>query len=324
MSEPQQVCVGIDVSKDWVDLAVAPAVAPPQRFATTEAGLTALVAAVRAWAVRVAVLEASGGYEQRLVTALVLAEVPTHVANPRQVRDFARALGRLAKTDRLDAAVLAEYGMRLQPPARPLPDAALLALRALDVRRQQLVEMLAAERNRAALAPPTVRPSLDAVITALETALTQLERTIHDRLAHSPVWRARVTQLRSAPGVGPITAQRLLTALPELGTVSARTIAALVGVAPLNHDSGHYRGRRHIRGGRTHVRQVLYMAARAAVRTKAETPLVTAYRRLRAAGKPYKVAIIAIARKLLVMLNAMVHHHVTWAPPAVSTAPTPA
>lgn len=324
MSEPGRVCVGIDVSKDWVDVAMVPAVRPPERFATSEPGLTALVTAVRAWPIQLVVLEASGGYEQRVVTALVLAGLPTHVANPRQVRDFARALGRLAKTDALDAGVLAQYAARLEPPARPLPDAALLALRALDVRRQQLVEMLAAERNRAALANDAVRPSLETVIAALEKTLTDLERTIRDRLKHSPVWQARLKQLQSAPGVGPITAQRLLTALPELGTVNARVIGALVGLAPLNHDSGYFRGRRRIRGGRTHVRQVLYMAARAATRTKIETPLVTYYRRLRAAGKPYKVAIIAVARKLLVMLNAMVHHGAAWAPPAASTAPSPA
>lgn len=324
MSEQPRVCVGIDVSKAWVDVAMVPAAGAPRRFATTDAGVTALVTALRERPVQLVVLEASGGYEQRVATALVLAGLPTHVANPRQVRDVARALGRLAKTDQLDAAVLAEYAARLEPPARPLPEAALLELRALDVRRQQLVEMLGAERNRAALAAEAVRPSLETVIAALEKTLTSLERTMRDRLKHSPVWQARLKQLQSAPGVGPITAQRLLTALPELGTISARAIGALVGVAPVNHDSGQYRGRRHIRGGRTHVRQVLFMAARAATRTKAETPLVRYYQRLRARGKPYKVAIIAVARKLLVILNAMVAHQQAWAPPAASTAPSPA
>lgn len=324
MTDAVRVSVGIDVSKDWVDVAVQPPVVPAWRTPTTEAGLTALVTTLRQWTVALVVLEASGGYEARIATALLLADFPTYVANPRQVRDFARALGRLAKTDRIDAEVLAQYAARLEPPPRPLPDAALQELRALDARRHQVLEMLAAERNRAALANEAVRPSLATVIDALEKSLEALDRTLRDRLKHSPVWRARLKQLQSAPGVGPITAQRLLAALPELGRLSAKAISALVGVAPLNHDSGRFRGRRHIRGGRTHVRQVLFMAARAATRTKAETPLVTYYRRLRERGKPYKVAIIAVARKLLVILNAMVRHDRAWAPPAASTAPSPA
>jgi transposase len=324
MSEPTRVWVGIDVSKEWWDVAVVPAVCAPWRVPTSEAGLTALVTTLRPWAVQVVVLEASGGYEDRLVTGLVLAELPVYVANPRQVRDFARATGRLAKTDGVDADVLAQYAARLEPTPRPLPDAALQDLRALDLRRQQLLDMLGAERNRAALARPAVRESIELVVASLEKSLAALERTIHDRLKHSPVWQARVRQLQSAPGVGPITAQRLISALPELGRLNAKAIAALVGVAPFNRDSGQFRGRRQIRGGRTHVRQVLFMAARAATRTKAQTPLVTYYRRLRAAGKPYKVAIIAVAHKLLVMLNAMVRQHAAWAPPAASTAPAPA
>ena len=322
MTDAVRVSVGIDVSKDWVDVAVAPPVVPGWRTPTTEAGLTALVTTLRQWTVAVVVLEASGGYETRVVTAVLLADLPTYVANPRQVRDFARAVGRLAKTDRLDAEVLAAYAARLEPQPRPLPDAALQEVRALDARRQQVLEMLGAERNRAALANEAVRPSLATVIEALEKSLEALDRTLRDRLKHSPVWRARLKQLQSAPGVGPITAQRLITALPELGRLSAKAISALVGVAPLNHDSGQLRGHRHIRGGRTQVRQALYMAARAATRTKAETPLVTLYRRLRARGKPYKVAIIAVARKLLVILNAMVRHNHAWALPP--PAPVPA
>jgi transposase len=324
MSEQTPVWVGIDVSKDWWDVAVVPAVCAAWRVPTTEAGVTALVTTLRQWAVQRVVLEASGGYEDRLATGLVLAELPTCIANPRQVRDFARALGRLAKTDRVDAEVLAQYAARLEPPVRPLPDAALHELRALDARRQQLLEMLGAERNRAALARAAVRESIAAVIAALEKNLDALDRTIHDRLKHSPVWQARLQLLQSAPGVGPITAQRLIAALPELGTLTARAIAALVGIAPLNRDSGHFRGRRHIRGGRASVRQVLFMAARAATRTKRETPLLACYRRLRARGKPYKVAIIAVARRLLVILNAMVRGQRPWAPPAASTAPSAA
>jgi transposase len=324
MSERTQVWVGIDVSKDWVDVALEPAVCAPWRVATTQAGLTALTAQLRQWDVQGVVLEASGGYEAPLVTALVLAEVPTFVANPRQVRDFARALGRVAKTDRLDAGVLALYGARLAPTPRTLPDAALQELRALVARRQQLVEMLGAERNRAGQAQPAVRPNVEAVIDALEQGLQAIDRTLTDRLKHSPVWQARARLLQSAPGVGPITTQLLIADLPELGTLPHRAMAALVGVAPFNCDTGRYRGQRHIWGGRVHVRQVLFMAARAATRTKAVTPLVLCYRRLRAAGKPYKVAIIAVARKLLAMLNAMVRDQTAWAPPAASTPPSPA
>jgi transposase len=324
MSERPEVCVGIDVSKAWWDVAVSPAVVPPWRVPATAAGLTALVAALQAYAVAVVVVEASGGYEEALVTGLVLAELPTCVLNPRQVRDYARAMNRLAKTDRLDATLLADFAARVRPTPRPLPDAALQELRALDSRRQQLLEMLGAERNRAATARPAVRPSIDGVVEALEKALDALDRQIRDRIKHSPAWQTRLRQLQSAPGIGPVTARRLLTALPELGTLSAKAIAALVGVAPFNRDSGRWRGYRHISGGRTDVRQALFMAAHAATRTKAETPLRTFYRQLRARGKPYKVALIAVARKLLVTLNAMVHHQTAWAPPAASTAPSPA
>ena len=324
MATTVEVCVGIDVSKRWWDIAVSPAVVPPWRVPATEAGLTALITTLRTWRVTVVVVEASGGYEEALVTGVVLAGLPICVLNPRQVRDYARACNRLAKTDRLDATVLADFAARMRPTPRPLPDPALQELRALDVRRQQLLEMLGAERNRVALAKAAVRPSLEAMMTALEQALAALDRQIGDRLKHSPVWQTRLKDLQAAPGIGPITARRLLTALPELGTVTTRAIAALVGVAPFNRDTGVFRGQRHIAGGRTHVRQVLFMAARAATRTKADTPLRAFYRQLRARGKPYKVAIIAVARKLVVMLNAMVHHHATWAPPAASTAPSPA
>lgn len=320
MSTPR-LCVGIDVSKDWLDVAVEPPVRPPWRVAMTEADVADLVAALATLPVQAIVLEASGGYETPVVSTLLLASLPVHLLNPSYVRAFARATGQLAKSDQIDAGVLARFAAQLRPPARPLPGPSLLDLRAVVTRRQQVVQMLASERNRALQARPPVRRSVARVIAALERALADLDRALATLIATTPAWHARDELLRSVPGIGPVTATRLIADLPELGQLSRQQIAALAGVAPLNQDSGQWRGTRHIRGGRTGVRQALYMAAFVATQ---HNPVLRAYhQRLKARHKPYKVALIAVAHKLLTQLNAMVAQNRPWAPPAASTALVP-
>lgn len=313
MTAPGPVFVGLDVSKDAIDVGVYPS-GEAWRGGTTEADLAALVAQLAARAPTLIVLEATGGYEAGLVAALVTAGLPVAVVNPRQVRDFARATGHLAKTDALDAQVLALFAARIQPTPRPVPDAALQDLTALVARRRQVVEMLGAERNRWAVARPAVRRAVRAHIRWLERELATLDADLATQIRESPIWRAHEDLLRSVPGVGPQTARLLLVSLPELGRLTRHQIAALVGVAPLNRDSGHRRGRRTTWGGRAPVRAGLYMAALVAVRHN--VVLRTFYQRLVAAGKPKKLAIVAAMRKLLTILNAMVHHQQAWAPVA--------
>ena len=232
------------------------------------------------------------------------------VVNPRQVRDFARATGRLAKTDALDAAVLAHFGEAVRPPLRALRDAESLALKALLGRRQQLVTMLVAERNRRGAAVAAVRPRIEAHIAWLEQERSELEDELRQTLQRNLVWRERDQLLRSVPGVGEQLSLTLLAELPELGRLNRRAIAALVGLAPFNRDSGRLRGRRTIWGGRARVRAVLYMGALSASR---HNPVIRAfYQRLLAAGKPKKLALTACMRKLLVILNAMLKHHTPW------------
>jgi transposase len=264
------------------------------------------------------VLEATGGYHRAVTSALVAAHVPVAVVNPRQVREFARSTGQLAKTDRLDAAILARFAAVVRPPPRPVPDAATQELVALLERRRQLVEMLTAEKNRLAVARPSVRPSVQQMIRVLEQALGSAEDDVDRWIRESPVWRAQEDLLRSVPGVGPQTARLLLAELPELGRLTRREIAALVGVAPLACDSGTLRGRRRCWGGRAHIRAVLYMAAVTGVR---HNPVIrTCYRRLRAAGKPAKVALTACMRRLLVILNAMTKTQQRWVSPIPAIA----
>jgi len=303
--------VGIDVAKAQLDLAVVPAGAP-RRFPHDAGGLTALVRHVTTLAPALVVLEATGGYETDVATALALAGIPVALVNPRQVRDFAKALGRLAKTDTLDAAVLAEFAARVQPAPRPLPDATQQLLTALVARRQQLLEMLTAERNRLALARGPVRRDLQAHIHWLEQRVKASNDDLRTTLRQSPLWRATEQLLRSVPGIGPTTAAVLIAQLPELGRLTRQQLAALVGVAPLNRDSGPRHGPRTIWGGRATVRGPLYMATLVATRYN---PVIRAfYQRLRAAGKPAKVALIAAMRKLLTILNAMVKAQRPWAP----------
>lgn len=301
--------VGIDVAKATLDVAltVPPSLGP---FANEEAGHAALIAALTPLAPTLIVLEATGGYERAVTVALAAAGLPVVVANPRQVRDFAKATGQLAKTDRLDAAVLAQFAQRVQPTVRPVPDATAQELRALVTRRRQLVDMLGQERNRLPLARGGVRRELQSHIRWLERRVHESDDDLHQAVEQSPVWRVRDDLLQGVPGVGPVVAQTLLATLPELGTLDRKQIAALVGVAPLNRDSGQWRGRRQVWGGRAPVRAVLYMATLVGVR---HNPVLrTSYQRLRTLGKPPKVALVAAMRKLLTILNAMLAHQTPW------------
>jgi len=259
------------------------------------------------------VLEASGGLELAVVGELAAAQLPVAVVNPRQVRDFARSTGQLAKTDALDARVLALFAERVRPPLRELPDQQTRELQALVSRRRELVEMLTAERNRLLSAPSVLRKRIARHITWLERELKQADRDLDQALRNSPLWREQEDLLRGVPGVGPVLCATLIASLPELGRLNRREIAALAGVAPLNRDSGTLRGRRMVWGGRASVRAALYMATLTATR---HNPAIAAfYRRLRAAGKPPKVALTAAMRKLLITLNAILKHRTSWSTP---------
>ncbi len=311
MSTPVASFVGIDVAKHQLDVAVRPS-GETWTVAHDEGGLSALLARLREVAPTLIVLEATGGLEVPLAGALAAATLPVAVINPRQVRDFARSTGTLAKTDRLDAQLLAQFAEVVRPEPRPLPDAQAQELTALLQRRRQLVEMLTAEKNRLPLAARRIRPPLQAHIVWLHKQIAQFDEDLRQLIHASPLWRAKDDLLRSAPGVGPVLATTLVAALPELGTLTRRQIAALVGVAPLNRESGTLRGRRTVWGGRAQVRAVLYMSTVVAVR---HNPVVAAfYQRLRAAGKAPKLALTACMRKLLTILNAMLKHHTRWAP----------
>lgn len=309
--------VGIDVSKARLDGAEAAGAAWQE--ANTAAGIAATVARLVARGPTLVVLEATGAYHGAVTAALAAAGVPVAVVNPRQVRRFAESVGQLAKTDRLDAALLARFAATVRPAVRALPDAATQELAALVDRRRQLVEMLTMEENRLAVARMSVQPSVRQTIRALERALRALEDETDRWIQDSPLWRAQEDLLTSVPGIGPQTARLLIARLTELGALSAKEIAALVGLAPFAQESGRWRGVRRIRGGRADVRTGLYMATLAAIRCN--PPLTATYRRLVAAGKPKKLAITACMRRLLVILNAMVKQQTRW---QASTTPTTA
>jgi len=304
--------LGIDVSKASLEWATTLDRSTTGTVTNDESGWAELVAQCHALQPTLIVVEATGGYEIGIATALTVAGWSVAVVNPRQVRDFAKAAGLLAKTDALDAHVLALFAARMQPTPRPLVDELQADLIALVTRRRQLVDMLTAERHRLGLARASVQTSLKAHIRWLEARLRDTERDIPTRIQQSPVWRVRDRVLRSVPGIGPNTSARLLASLPELGRLTQRQIAKLVGVAPLNDDSGTRHGHRAIWGGRTAVRNTLYMAALVAVRHN--VVLAAFYRRLRCAGKAPKVALVAATHKLLTIINAMVKTETTWAP----------
>jgi transposase len=308
---PSSIWVGLDVAKAHIDVAVLPTCTRLQ-VPNDESGHATLVASLLAAAPTLVVLEATGGYETAVATALALAGLPVAVVNPRQVRDFARALGYLAKTDAIDAGVLARFAERVQPAPRPLPDADHADLAALVARRRQVSEMLVAERNRLALARAPIRQRVREHVRYLDARLAELDADIAGRIRKTPVWRDRDQLLQSVPGVGPRTSSVLLASLPELGTGSARSLAALVGIAPLNADSGQHRGRRRTWGGRADVRAALYMAALVATRCN---PMFRAfYQRLLTAGKTKKVALIATMHKLLTVLHALIKQNKPWQP----------
>jgi transposase len=307
--------VGIDVAKDELVVATQPATrvwtAP-----NDERGIQTLVNELLALQPERIVLEATGGYEMACVAALVASALPVIVVNPRQVRDFARSTGQLAKTDRIDATMLARFADRIQPPIRELPDEELRGFAALIARRRQLLEMRQAEQNRLglALSPAQrhVKQSLKKHIAYLDRELGIADRDLAELVRRSPVWRERDDLLQSVPGIGPVVARTLLAELPELGQLNRRAIAKLVGVAPMNRDSGTWRGHRSVHGGRTTVRTAMYMATLSA--TRHNTVIRAFYGRLVAAGKPKKVALIACMRKLLTILNHMLHSHQSWQP----------
>jgi len=306
----ERLFVGIDVSKDRLEVYVRPT-GERLTVASDEAGITQLLGRLQVLQPSVIVLEATGGYEARVAAALAHAGLPVAVVHPRQVRDFARATGQLAKSDGLDAAVLAHFGEAVSPPVRPLPNAQAQALAELVTRRRQLVEMLTAELNRQQQARQRlVQTRLQRHVTWLRAAIAELEEDITRLIRSSPVWREKENVLTSAPGIGDVTAHALIAELPELGRLSRRRIASLAGLAPFIRESGRWKGRRMIRGGRAHVRRALYMATVVAIRYN--PPIGDFYRRLIGAGRPKKLALIAAMRKLLTVLNAMLRDSRKW------------
>jgi transposase len=276
----------------------------------SEDGIANLIRRLTQNSPELVVLEATGGYQAAVVAALGLAKVSVAVVNPRQVRDFAKAAGRLAKTDALDADVLARFGEVMKPQPKPLLDEETIALEALVARRRQVVEMITAERNRLAQSHKSLRAGIKSHINFLQRELQDINRDMDEALRKSPLWREQEDLLRSVPGVGRVMATTLLAELPELGKLNRKQIAALVGVAPLNRDSGTFRGRRSIWGGRAPIRAVLYMAT--LVATRRNPTIRSFYERLCLAGKAKKVALIACMRKLLTMLNAMMQTRSAW------------
>lgn len=310
MTDSEACWVGVDVSKATLDVYLS---RPEQvlSFANDPTGIQALITTLQEANPTLVVLEATGGLERALVAELLVAKLPVAVVNPRQVRRFAEALGYLAKTDRLDARVLAHFAAAIQPPARDLPDAETLALADQLARRRQLVEMLTMEKNRLQQAQnAAVRRDIQTHIDWLQQRLKTTESGLRKAVEASPAWQAKADLLREVKGLGDVSILTLLASLPELGTLNRKQIAALVGVAPLNRDSGTLRGRRSVWGGRAEVRQALYMATLSGVRYN---PILKAfYTRLREAGKTAKVALVACMRKLLTIINAMLRDQTHW------------
>ena len=307
--EQESTYVGIDGAKAQVDVAVRPT---GQTWTITydDAGVQELVSQLKTPEPALVLLEATGGLELPMVVALATAALPVVVVNPRQVRDFAKATGTLAKTDTLDAAVLAHFADAIRPDVRPLRDAETQVLASLVARRHQVVAMLVSEKNRLRRAISAVRPRVEAHIAWLEQELEDLDQGLRQTLRQSPLWREKDDLLRTVPGVGEQLSLTLLAYLPELGTLDRRQVAALVGVAPFNRDSGMLRGKRTVWGGRARIRAVLYMGA--LVASQYNPVIRDFYRRLLAAGKPKKLALTACMRKLLVILNSMLKHRSPW------------
>ncbi len=307
--EPYASYVGIDVSKATLDVEVRPT---GERLSVPNQGngVTGLVSSLGDPSQTLVILEATGGLELPVAAALAEAGFSVAIVNPRQVRDFAKATGKLAKTDRIDAQTLAHFGEAIKPEPRPMPEGEALLFKQMLSRRRQLVEMITAEKNRLSTTPPALRKEVQAHIAWLQESLAKLDDDLGKRIKASPMWRASEELLRSAKGIGPVCSRTLLVDLPELGKLDRKQIAALVGVAPLNRDSGKLQGKRAVWGGRGRVRAVLYMATLSATRSN---PVIAAfYLRLLAAGKAKKVALTACMHKFLTILNAMVKHGTPW------------
>lgn len=303
------VFVGIDVSKDRLDVAVRPS---DEVFAVSRdtAGLEELVVRLGAMKVEVVAVEATGGFEAVVAASLGAAQIPIAVINPAQIRSYAQAIGRRAKTDRIDAMVIAAFAEATRPPVRPLPDEETIALGDLVSRRRQIIQMIVAEQQRRKRADRRMLKSIDRLLKALQKEMSEIDGGIDDAVRGSQLWREKEDLLSSIPGIGKITARTIIAELPEIGTLDRRKVASLVGVAPFTRQSGRWRGRSFIGGGRATVRSVLYMAAIAAGR---HNPVLKVFRdRLIAAGKPKKVAIIAVARRLLTIANALVRDKTSW------------
>ena len=305
------VCVGIDVSKAHLDVALSEG-GTAWRVPNTGPGIQRLVTQLKEHEPTLVVMEATGGYEMPAAAGLAANGLPVVIVNPRQVRNFAKATGQLAKTDQIDAYVLAMFAARVQPPVRPLPDEAARALDATVARRRQIIEMLTAEKNRLGVAAVPVRKGIQKHIRWLERQLAEVDDDLDARIRSSAVWRTTNDLLQGVPGVGPNLARTLIAELPELGRISHKEIAALVGVAPFARDSGTLRGKRMIWGGRAPVRSALYLSVWSAARWNPVIRLF--YERLRARGKPTRVAQAACMRKLLTILNAMVRDMKSWDP----------
>lgn len=308
--QTEETFFGIDVSKTALDLTQW-GQKEVTRYENDATGIAAMVASLLSQtAVTLIVVEASGGFEQTMVTELAAASLPIVVVNPTRVRNFARAKGQLAKTDAIDARMIAAFAQAIRPEVRPLGTEEQQLIKALVTRRRQLIDMQTAEKNRCSTINPELLPRLQKHLDWLETELAEIEDDLNDWIDHNAHWREKRANIESVPGVGEVTAFTLLAELPELGTLSRQKIAALVGLAPFNRDSGRFRGRRHIFGGRSDVRSVLYMAALSGIRYN---PILKAfYDRLIAKGKLFKVAITACMRKLLTILNAIVRDGSTW------------
>lgn len=303
----EKVYVGIDISKDSLDVAVH-ASDKRWRFSNDRVGINKLCKMLVKMELALVVFEATGGYEMPLYLSLDEAKLPAAPVNPRQIRDFAKSTGKLAKTDILDARSIAHFGFAIKPTPHPVPDTH--GLKIAQARRIQLLEMITAETNRLRGTPKALKKRIEAHIAWLQKELADTDRELKELIGKDPIWRDKDTLLQSTPGVGPTLSATLIAQLPELGTLNRRKIAALVGVAPLNRDSGIMRGRRAIWGGRGHIRAVLYMATLAATRYN---PVIRDfYTRLCSAGKTKKVALTACMRKLLTILNAMLKHHAPW------------
>lgn len=303
------IAVGIDVSKERLDVHVHPT-GTVLSLSRNGAGIEELTGALAAVAPQLVAVEATGGFETVVVAALAAAGLPVVVVNPARVRAFAAALGRRAKTDPIDAQVIAQFAAATRPPVRALPDAATQALADLVGRRRQIIQMIVAEGQRAKRAAPRAKRSIGRLLEALRRELSEIDADIDETVRGSPMWCEKEELLASVKGVGSVTARTMLAELPELGSLNRRQIAALAGLAPFTRQSGRWRGKSFIGGGRSSVRTALFMAAMTAMR---HNPVLRAFhRRLRAAGKPKMVALIAVARKLLTILNAILRDKTKW------------